>query len=91
MMPGMIGAAILTSKLADSSSWERPAVFWSMFPTLISPILLSLLLIEWVDSKVGCFCECGQSLTIGKEVRHLLNKGGCCPKCGVEVVVNDEL
>ena len=86
LIPGLLGALLLTNHLADSSTWSRPAVFWSMFPTIIAPILIAFLVTEALDKKIGMACSCGESISWGKHVRELMREGGVCPSCG-EVVV----
>lgn len=89
LLIGMAGALYLTNRLAASSSWEREFVFLSMFPTLIAPILIACLAAETLDRRIGLRCDCGQSLTFGRHVWHLMKEGGECPRCG-KIVIEQE-
>ena len=86
LIPGVCGALFLTTRLAASSTWERPAVFWAMFPTLIAPICIAMLLADLLDGRMGIKCSCGQSLSFGKHVRQLMTEGGDCPLCHCQAV-----
>ena len=86
LIPGVLGALFLTSHLAESSTWWRTAVFWSMLPTIIAPILIALLVTEKLDKRIGMVCSCGQSISWGSHVRQLMREGGSCPRCGKVLV-----
>ena len=82
LIVGMAGSLYLTSKLAESSSWNREWVFVSMFPMLLAPIFIACAIAEVVDKRIGVKCECGQSLSFGRHVAGLMKSGGACPRCG---------
>jgi hypothetical protein len=87
VIPGVLGALYLSDRVAASSSWERSLVFLAMLPVDLAPIILAAWIMELTDRRIGLKCpSCGQSLSMGRHVRHLLTSGGACPKCGVLVV-----
>lgn len=88
LIVGMAGALCLTAQLAQSSSWNREWVFISMLPTLLAPIFIASAIAEVVDRRIGIKCECGQSLSFGRHVAHLMKSGGDCPRCGRFAVAN---
>jgi hypothetical protein len=87
---GEAGALYLTSRLAASSSWASWQVCLSMFPVFIAPILIAAMIAQFVDKRIGFMCDCGQSLTFGPHVAHLMREGGQCPRCGKLVVEGEK-
>jgi hypothetical protein len=90
LIVGVLGSLYLTTKLAESSSWNREWVFMSMLPTLLAPIFMACAIAKAVDRRMGIKCECGQSLSFGPHVARLMNSGGECPRCGRLVVAKEE-
>ena len=86
MIPGVGLALFMANRFAASSTWQRPNVFLAVLPTLIAPILVSIVVTELLDKRIGIQCACGQSLSFGKHVRSLLKNGGMCPKCRVQAI-----
>lgn len=53
VIPGVLGGAYLADRIANSSSWHRENVFLAMLPVFLAPMIVTGVLLDFVDRRLG--------------------------------------